>query len=101
MFWNLMRVFCVYHITRLFVADDTVSGKHYLILALMLTIRCCAGFLTPVTINRLLAFVETKGEGALVKPWVWVILMFAGPVVGSIAMQYYIFITVGLFLGSI
>lgn len=62
----------------------------------MLTIRCCAGFLTPVTVNRLLAFVETKGEGAVVKPWVWMLLMFAGPVVGSIAMQYYIFITVSL-----
>lgn len=31
----------------------------------------------------------------MVRPWVWVSLMFFGPFVGTIAMQWYIFITTG------
>lgn len=39
-------------------------------------------------------YIESGGEGAIVRPWVWCFLMFLGPFVGTLAMQYYTFITV-------
>lgn len=40
------------------------------------------------------SYLETGGEGALVQPWVWCFLMFLGPVVGTVLMQFYTFTTV-------
>jgi hypothetical protein len=34
------------------------------------------------------------GEGAVVRPWVWVAYLFLGPALGSIAFQWYFFIMV-------
>ncbi|OCH83833.1 P-loop containing nucleoside triphosphate hydrolase protein [Obba rivulosa] len=42
--------------------------------------------------NKLLAYLETGGEGAVVRPWVWISWLFLGPVVGSVTFQWYIFV---------
>ncbi|KAF7340426.1 Multidrug resistance-associated ABC transporter protein [Mycena venus] len=42
--------------------------------------------------QRLLQYIETKEEGAIVRPWVWIVMIFLGPIVGSLGFQYYIFI---------
>ncbi|KAH8978589.1 hypothetical protein EDB92DRAFT_2056103 [Lactarius akahatsu] len=39
-------------------------------------------------------YLETRGEGAVVRPWVWVAYVFLGPALGSIAFQCYVFIAV-------
>ena len=39
-------------------------------------------------------YLETAGEGAVVRPWVWVTYLFLGPALGTIAFQWYIFIMV-------
>ena len=40
------------------------------------------------------SYLETGGKGATIRPWVWIIWLFMGPTVGSIAFQWYIFIAV-------
>lgn len=55
----------------------------------LLTIRIAFSFTVPLTINRVLAYIETRGEGAIVRPWVWVLALFVAPVASSIAWQSY------------
>ncbi|KZV96966.1 P-loop containing nucleoside triphosphate hydrolase protein [Exidia glandulosa HHB12029] len=56
-----------------------------------LVIRVTTSFGSPVGLNRLLHYVETGGNGALVKPWVWIALLFLDPMLQSIGMQWYFF----------
>jgi hypothetical protein len=42
------------------------------------------------------SYLETGGESAVVRPWVWIAWLFVGPTIGSIAFQWYIFIAVRL-----
>ncbi|VDB89903.1 unnamed protein product [Peniophora sp. CBMAI 1063] len=79
MFFALMRIFRV----------------EYIILSLLMIVRACTSLFAPVGINRLLAYLESGGEGAMVRPWVWCLFMFLGPFVGTVTMQYYTFTTTG------
>ena len=49
---------------------------------------------TPIGTNRLLAYMEQGGEGAIVKPWVWILWLGAGPIAEAICFQFYIFLSV-------
>ncbi|KAG2123601.1 hypothetical protein DEU56DRAFT_829341 [Suillus clintonianus] len=64
----------------------------YIVLALMIVLQVLAKLAAPVGINQLLLYVETKGEGAVVRPWVWISWLFLGPLIGSLAWQWYIYI---------
>lgn len=69
-----------------------------MVLALMIVIQVFAGLASPIGINRLLQYLETKGENATVRPWLWISWLFFAPAIGSIAWQWYIFIAVYLAL---
>lgn len=77
-FFGLMRVF---HL-------------EFLTLACLLLFRVVANFSSPLAMNRLLQYIETRDEvdSQFVRPWVWIGLIFVGPVIGSLMFQYYIFI---------
>ncbi|KZS93246.1 P-loop containing nucleoside triphosphate hydrolase protein [Sistotremastrum niveocremeum HHB9708] len=79
LFFSLMRVF----------------WKEYIQLFIWITIKVLSQFAPPLAINRLLDSMEKKGDGVLVRPWIWILLLFLGPVVGSISMQWYIFVATG------
>jgi hypothetical protein len=36
---------------------------------------------------------ETRGEGATVRPWFWIICLFIGPMLVSVAFQDYLYLT--------
>ncbi|KAI0371499.1 multidrug resistance-associated ABC transporter [Pilatotrama ljubarskyi] len=76
-FFGLMRVF----------------RREYIVLAVLLLIRVAATFASPVGIYRLLQYLETDGEETNVRPWVWISWLFLGPVLGALAIQYYVFNT--------
>ncbi|THH29810.1 hypothetical protein EUX98_g4362 [Antrodiella citrinella] len=57
--------------------------------AFMLILRVLASFLAPIGINRLLNHLETGGEGAIVKPWVWVLWLLLGPMLGSVIFDWF------------
>lgn len=65
--------------------------KDFLFLAALIVVKVVVGFAGPLGINRLLTYIETNGEGAVVRPWVWITWLFIGPIVGTLAMQWYIF----------
>jgi hypothetical protein len=49
--------------------------------------------MSPLALNQLLKYMENNGEGAVVRPWVWIALLFIGPTVNSLANEYYLYIT--------
>ncbi|KAG6837885.1 hypothetical protein H0H93_013038 [Arthromyces matolae] len=74
--WGLLRTF----------------WREYIILAVMIFISACASFASPVGVKELLRYIETRGENASIRPWFWILWLFAGPVLGSLAWQWYIYI---------
>ncbi|KAG9098020.1 hypothetical protein FS749_004906 [Ceratobasidium sp. UAMH 11750] len=79
LFWGLMGVF----------------KKEYCIMAVMITIKAVMEFAGPVGIRFLLKYLQSPAEPGFFRPWVWILWLFLGPVIGSIAMQWYIFVTTG------
>ncbi|KAH8120523.1 hypothetical protein DFH11DRAFT_1560461 [Phellopilus nigrolimitatus] len=77
LFFGLMRTF----------------SREYTGILLMLVLRVFTMYASPVGIYKLLEYLETGGEGASVRPWVWISWLFLGPVIGTIAGQWYIFLT--------
>ena len=67
------------------------TGTEYSIMALALAINSFSTFAPPVAVNRLLAYVETDGQDALVSPWVWISILFVGPVITSLSFQWYVY----------
>jgi hypothetical protein len=76
LFFGLMRIF----------------RRDYMMMAFMVVIEVICGFARPLGINRLLNYLQERGEGAVVRPWMWIIILVAGPLIGSTAFQYYIFV---------
>lgn len=76
LFFGLMRVF----------------RKEYTILTVTIILQVFVSFAGPVGIKQLLGYLETHGKDAIMRPWFWIIWLFAGPMVGTIAWQWYIYI---------
>ncbi|KAF9046093.1 multidrug resistance-associated ABC transporter [Panaeolus papilionaceus] len=77
LFWSLMTVF----------------SWEYTGMALCLTFMSVTRFVSPLALNRILDFMESGDTGdRIISPWFWVVSLFFGPVLGSIAWQWYIFL---------
>ncbi|KAF8744087.1 P-loop containing nucleoside triphosphate hydrolase protein, partial [Rhizoctonia solani] len=82
LFWGLMEVF----------------WKEYCIMAVLVTVKALMEFAGPVGIKYLLEYLQKTQRGeepGFIRPWFWILWLFLGPVIGSIAFQWYIFITTG------
>ncbi|KAJ6521925.1 P-loop containing nucleoside triphosphate hydrolase protein [Mycena vulgaris] len=64
-------------------------------MAVMLTIIGLSAFVAPIGLNRLLNYLENPNASAdsLMRPWFWILLLFLGPLVSSLALQWYFFIS--------
>ncbi|KAI0306147.1 hypothetical protein B0F90DRAFT_1814940 [Multifurca ochricompacta] len=78
LFWGFMAVF----------------RREYIQLVILIIVKVISTLLAPIGMRQLLSYLETRGEGAVVRPWVWVTYLFLGPAIGTIAFQWYIFISV-------
>ncbi|KAF5384757.1 hypothetical protein D9757_006267 [Collybiopsis confluens] len=77
LFFGLMRIF----------------RQEYIQLSIMIILHVFSNFAAPIGLNMLLRYLEPGGkEEAIVRPWFWILWLFLGPVSGTIAIQYYIFI---------
>lgn len=45
-------------------------------------------------------YIENKGVGTTVRPWVWVLWLLLGPTISSIAFEWYIFVSVSHYLSE-
>ncbi|KAJ7769135.1 hypothetical protein DFH07DRAFT_1058209 [Mycena maculata] len=100
--------YSTYLVSRSFQYLDSFSGKKtgrhiffglmrvfrrdVALLAVLLALRVITNYASPVAMNRLLQYIETGGQGAVVRPWVWIAAIFLGPILGSLILQFNIFI---------
>ncbi|KLO19974.1 P-loop containing nucleoside triphosphate hydrolase protein [Schizopora paradoxa] len=80
---------------HLFFGLMQVFAWEYVGIVTMTIVRVVTNFASPIGIKQLLGYLESGGEGAIIRPWVWISWLFLGPFIGSIAMQWYIFLTTG------
>ncbi|WWC68639.1 uncharacterized protein I206_102570 [Kwoniella pini CBS 10737] len=78
---------------NLLTALLTVFRKEVIIVCVMAALSAVAEMAGSVGINKLLDYLETDGEGATLRPIVWVAFLFIGPTIGSLTIQYYVFTT--------
>ncbi|KAJ6594858.1 P-loop containing nucleoside triphosphate hydrolase protein [Mycena capillaripes] len=68
---------------HLFFGLMRVYHREFTILAGLLLIRTATAMSGPFAMNRLLLYIETREEEeATVRPWVWILVILLGPVVG-------------------
>ncbi|EKM56938.1 uncharacterized protein PHACADRAFT_208107 [Phanerochaete carnosa HHB-10118-sp] len=97
-------------IKRAYPSLDTFSGakkrhlfwgliiifrRSLILQSIMLIIFAMAAIAVPIGTNRLLHYLETDGEGATVKPWVWILWLGGGPAIQATVSQYYLFLSTG------
>lgn len=75
--WNLIRVF------RVQLAMMIASMLFYGIMT----------FAAPLGIFNLLSYFETHGEGAMMRPWFWIMWLFIGPSLMSISLNTFLYIS--------
>ncbi|KAI0791665.1 P-loop containing nucleoside triphosphate hydrolase protein [Abortiporus biennis] len=76
---------------RVFALDHLAMGT-------MLILNILFVFLSPIGLNRLLNYMETNGEGAIVHPWVWISWMFFGRVFESASINGFFAISQRVFV---
>jgi hypothetical protein len=58
---------------------------------ILVTIGALAVLASPVGTNRLLAYIETGGVDAIVRPWVWILFIALAPLLQNSAEQLYMY----------
>ncbi|KIJ62401.1 hypothetical protein HYDPIDRAFT_94464 [Hydnomerulius pinastri MD-312] len=66
--------------------------KEYTLLAATIVLQVLANLAAPVGIKNLLSYLESGGKEAVVRPWVWILGIFLGPVITALSLQWYGFI---------
>ncbi|KAJ7084853.1 hypothetical protein B0H15DRAFT_383536 [Mycena belliarum] len=86
----------IYHV---FIGLMRIFRAEYIVVVRLLSIvQGTASFTSPVAINRLLKYassryyLETRGNGAIMRPWFWIIFLFVGPTIGSLATHWHNFV---------
>jgi hypothetical protein len=66
-------------------------ARSWAIQALYLIFTAIAIFASPVGLNRLLSYIETKGVDAFIQPWVWILVIALAPLVRNASEQLYLY----------
>ncbi|KAL0950659.1 hypothetical protein HGRIS_007445 [Hohenbuehelia grisea] len=59
------------------------------LMTLMVLLASAMDFVAPIGVNRLLNYFETNGEDKFIRPWVWVLWLFFGPFIRTLANNWY------------
>ncbi|KAG6815518.1 hypothetical protein H0H93_009606, partial [Arthromyces matolae] len=73
----------------IFFAIATTFYKEIILMAILLSFQTLSTLTTPYGLKRLLEYLEMKGEGASVKPWVWISSLFLAPFTSTLLAQQY------------
>ncbi|CAE6385646.1 unnamed protein product [Rhizoctonia solani] len=76
-FWGLMQIF----------------WREYSLMGFLAMTEATMELSGPLAIRFLLRYMENPSEPGYLRPWVWVLWLFLGPVIGSLAMQWYLYLT--------
>ncbi|THU91650.1 ATP-binding cassette transporter [Dendrothele bispora CBS 962.96] len=76
---------------HIFFGLVTVFRWDYFILAVMSIVEIASSFASPIGINRLLNFIEQGSQDVDMRPWFWILMLFLGSVLRTLAAQWYEF----------
>ena len=95
LFFGLMSVFGMWPSfkTDRARADVEHTAFEYMSVALMIILRAVTAFIAPFGMKKLLAYLESGGQDAIVRPWAWIALLCLGPFLNTLAMQWYTYNT--------
>ncbi|KII94420.1 hypothetical protein PLICRDRAFT_36691 [Plicaturopsis crispa FD-325 SS-3] len=77
----------------LFLPLVKVFRRDLVVMAFVHIFRAFISLASPIGLNRLLTYLETGGEGATVRPWVWILWLFFGPLLNSLAVHWWQYIS--------
>ncbi|KAF7967573.1 hypothetical protein HWV62_33777, partial [Athelia sp. TMB] len=66
----------------------SVYRYSYIGQCILIVVQVFAQMASPVGITGVLSYMESGGEGATVRPWVWVLWLLAGPTINSLTSQF-------------
>ncbi|KAF9469444.1 P-loop containing nucleoside triphosphate hydrolase protein [Collybia nuda] len=72
-----------------FWAVMSVFWKEAIVIVLLLVSNNIAMLLSPYGLKKLLEYMGSGGEGAVVRPWVWIASLFLAPFSATLIMQQY------------
>ena len=61
-------------------------------MGLCLVITSICSFASPLGINKVLEYLETDGENATIKPWLWIFIIFLGAIIRSTAEHWNLYL---------
>ncbi|KAF8199828.1 hypothetical protein K438DRAFT_1918479 [Mycena galopus ATCC 62051] len=61
-------------------------------MSVLIVTMASTAFISPISLNRLLNYLEHPEEESFMKPWFWILLLFLGPVLSSLSFQGYLFV---------
>ncbi|KAG6830594.1 hypothetical protein H0H92_015875 [Tricholoma furcatifolium] len=67
----------------------TVFRKDVIVAALLLLLNNAFAIANPYGLKKLLEYLETNGEGATIRPWVWIASLFIIPFTSTLLLQQY------------
>jgi hypothetical protein len=59
--------------------------------AVLVTLSALVTLGSPVGTNKLLAYIEDRGEGAVIRPWVWILLIALSPFAMKLLTELYMY----------
>lgn len=65
-------------------------------MSLLSIIEAINEFAGPIATNRILAYLE--GDKEILKPWIWILWLGAGPILSSVCQQTYLYFSVSFFV---
>ncbi|KAF9521634.1 hypothetical protein CPB83DRAFT_865377 [Crepidotus variabilis] len=77
--------------TRIVWSLLSIFRWDYFRMAIYLIIQTISSFAAPIAINRLVAALEVGSSSSTIRPWLWVLLLFIGPLSVSLSFQQYSF----------
>ncbi|EKM60769.1 uncharacterized protein PHACADRAFT_246884 [Phanerochaete carnosa HHB-10118-sp] len=80
---------------HIFFGIMRVFWREYMVLSLSIVVRVITTFAVPIGIYKLLDYLSGTGD-QVVRPIVWVAWLALGPILGSVAVQWYIFVATRL-----
>ncbi|EJU03270.1 hypothetical protein DACRYDRAFT_115475 [Dacryopinax primogenitus] len=78
---------------HLFIGLTEIFFWDWVKMAVGLMLQVIVGFLGPIGLNRLLTYMEKGGEGATIRPFVWISSIFLAPVLNALPLNLYNFVS--------
>ncbi|KIK62964.1 hypothetical protein GYMLUDRAFT_259735 [Collybiopsis luxurians FD-317 M1] len=70
-----------------------VFAWDFSVLSVLVLLQSVLDFATPYGIKNLLGYIEKGGKDAIYKPWVWILWLFFGPLLQTMASESYLYIS--------